>query len=130
MRININEAGCVGCRICMLVCANRHGGEMRSSRIRIKDRDSLIGHNVEVCRQCDDRPCIDACPSDAISVDEKTGALKIDADECAGCGDCVEACPHDGITIVAEIAQVCDLCGGDPGCITACPVEALILEDD
>ncbi len=130
MRINVNEASCVGCRICVLACANRKGGEMRSSRIRIKPRDTLRGHVVEVCRQCEERYCVDACPTEAISVKADTGAVIVDEPLCTGCAECVEACPHEGIEMDGDIARMCDLCGGDPICAVGCPVGAIVLEED
>ena len=114
----------------MLVCANRHGGEMYASRIRIKDRESLVGHDIEVCRECEDRPCVEACPTEAISVDDKTGAVKVDSSECNACQECIEACHYGAINYVDDVATICDLCGGEPGCVTACPEEALVIEED
>lgn len=120
----------MGCRICMLVCANRHGGDMKASRIRIGDAESMVGHNIDVCVQCDEKACVESCPSEAISLDEKTGAVMVDEDLCVGCGDCVEACPYGAIEIIDDLALVCDLCGGEPGCVAGCPVDALTLEDE
>lgn len=130
MRINVNEAACVGCRICMLACTNRRDGLMRSSRIRIKPRESLRGHVVEVCRQCDERWCVEACPAEAISVNDDTGAVIVDKDACSGCAECAEACPYGAIEMAGDLAQICDLCGGDPICAVGCPVGAIILEED
>jgi len=131
MSINVNEAACVGCRICMLVCANRakrHAGEMQSSRIRVKERESLVGHDVIVCVQCSDHPCINSCPTEALSIDKNTGAVIVNEETCTACESCVSACPYNAIVILDSIASICDLCGGDPACVTACPVDAIMLE--
>jgi len=130
MRISVNEAACVGCRICMLACANRRDGQMRSSRIRIIPRESLRSHVVEVCRQCDERRCVEACPVEAISVNTLTGAVTVDEAVCSGCAECVEACPYDAVAMAGEVARICDLCGGDPICVVGCPVGAIVLEEE
>ena len=40
--------------------------------------------------------CVDACPQEAITVDD---IAKIDADKCVDCGVCVEECPNDAISM-------------------------------
>jgi len=40
--------------------------------------------------------CVDACPQEAITVDD---FAKIDADKCVDCGACVEECPNDAISM-------------------------------
>lgn len=129
MNINANGAACVGCRICMLICANRFEGEIRSSRIRVKDRDSLVGHDVDVCSQCSDRNCVKACSVEAITVDEKTGSVIVDSSECTGCGECASECLYGAVIVLNDVAAVCDLCGGEPRCVVVCPVNALTLEE-
>ena len=55
-------------------------------------------------------------------------SIRIDSDECTGCGACVSSCPYGGIEIVDEkacITEDCNLCGA---CVEACAVDAIILE--
>ena len=40
--------------------------------------------------------CVDACPVDAITMDDKA---KVDPDTCTECGACVDECPADAITL-------------------------------
>ncbi|MBS3749111.1 MAG: 4Fe-4S binding protein [Candidatus Thermoplasmatota archaeon] len=40
--------------------------------------------------------CVDACPVDAITLDDKA---KVDADTCTECGACVDECPVDAISL-------------------------------
>ncbi|MEA1994308.1 MAG: 4Fe-4S binding protein [Euryarchaeota archaeon] len=47
---------------------------------------------------CD--PCVDACPFDAISMEEITDLPKIDYEKCTGCGSCVSVCPGLAIFVV------------------------------
>ena len=92
-----------------------------ASRIRV----FMLFPGVEVphfCCQCDDYPCVKACPVEAMSVDEKTSAVLVDRDKCISCGNCIQACPGEVPYLHPkdEKATVCDLCGGDPECVKVC----------
>jgi len=68
-----------------------------------------------------------ACPVNAIDVDDQTGAkIVIDA-ACVGCKLCVIACPFGTIFFDQgnDTAAKCDLCAGDPACAHACPTGAI-----
>ena len=41
--------------------------------------------------------CVDACPVEAISIDD--GVAVVNADECVDCGSCTGECPNDAITV-------------------------------
>ncbi|MBQ9068844.1 MAG: 4Fe-4S binding protein [Eggerthellaceae bacterium] len=49
--------------------------------------------NTDECVGCS--VCVDACPSDALSVD---GVCSVDADKCVDCGTCIDECPTDAIS--------------------------------
>ena len=51
--------------------------------------------NQETCNGCGD--CVDACPLDAIEVQD--GKAKVDEDTCGDCGACVDVCPTESITV-------------------------------
>jgi len=115
---------CTGCRTCELSCSFEHEGEFRPSVSRIRIiRSEEYGVNVPMfCRQCEDPPCKEKCPVDAIRKDEGTGAWLVDENLCIGCNACAEACPFGIIFVHPErhIAVKCDLCGGNPQCVKRC----------
>ncbi|MBS7620210.1 4Fe-4S dicluster domain-containing protein [Candidatus Bathyarchaeota archaeon] len=114
---------CSGCRRCEIACSLSHEGLIwpEASRIRV----FMLVPGVEVphlCFQCEDYPCVDACPMGALSINSETGAVETDSSKCSACGLCIEACPGKvphlhpkGNPIV-----ICDLCGGKPKCVEAC----------
>ncbi len=122
--IDIDYEKCTGCRACMLTCSLAHTGEVRlaASAIQIASSNDE-GRNVPlVCIACKERPCLDACPEDAIHLHEDLDMPMIDTERCTGCQSCLAACPYHGIFFdpVAKKAVKCDLCSGEPLCIKVC----------
>ncbi|MBC7130894.1 4Fe-4S dicluster domain-containing protein, partial [Candidatus Bathyarchaeota archaeon] len=114
---------CSGCRRCEIACSLYHEKRVwpEASRIRV----FMLIPGIEVphfCVQCEDYPCVEACPVNALSVSKETSAVLVDAEACIGCGNCVEACPGKVPHMHPEknIALICDLCSGDPQCVKAC----------
>jgi len=55
-------------------------------------------------------------------------SIRIEIEQCTGCGSCVDVCPFGILEIVDDIAQIgegCNLCGA---CRDACTFEAIIIE--
>jgi ferredoxin len=48
----------------------------------------------EKCTGCG--VCVDACPQDAISLND---VAEIDAEKCTDCGTCVEECPNEALSM-------------------------------
>lgn len=114
---------CSGCRRCEVACSLHHENTIWPEASRIRVFMLVPGVEIpQVCAQCHDYPCVESCPVDALSVDEKTSAVIVDREECTSCGLCIEACPgripfiHPG----DDKATICDLCDGDPECVKAC----------
>jgi len=114
---------CSGCRRCEVACSLWHEGKMWPEASRIRVFMLVPGAEVpHLCSQCDDAPCIPSCPVEALSVNEKTGAIMVDKEKCTACGNCIDACPGRVPTIhpTENVAVLCDLCDGDPQCAKAC----------
>lgn len=114
---------CSGCRKCEIACSLFHENRIwpEASRIRI----FMLVPGVEFphfCAQCDDYPCVEACPVEALSIHSKTGAVLVDKEKCTACGQCVEACPGriPHMHPTENHILICDLCGGNPECVKVC----------
>lgn len=128
--LSVNPEKCVGCSICEFTCSNEKEGVFNplKSRIRIIRGPPFI-NLATTCRQCDDTPCITACPKEALYQSKETGAILVDDDKCDGCNWCMEACDYGAIRYDRdkETVVICDLCDGDPKCKEICPEEAIEL---
>lgn len=133
--ILIDHEKCVGCRTCEMVCSLSHDKEINPfhSRIKVitsKDTVRFIPIN---CRQCEDAPCVEVCPTSAISHDKELSIININYDRCIGCRSCVYVCPFGAMAFHSTKKAVvkCDLCGGEPLCVKFCAYGALkYIESD
>jgi len=127
----VNPKKCVGCRICEQWCSMKHFQVVnpKKSRISVTRSHKDYMDYPMVCRQCEEKYCIAACPEKikALSLNEKTGAILVNEEKCIACGMCVRACPYNAIKVhpTEKYVLICDLCGGDPQCVKHCPEEAL-----
>ena len=124
--IAVDHVLCTGCRECEVVCSLYRFGECNPERAAIrvirKEEGGLVVSLPLVCQQCEEAPCIEACPTEALSREGERGTITIDEERCTGCGDCVDACPAACIFMDNETNVVicCDLCGGQPQCVILC----------
>lgn len=120
----VDSSQCTGCNSCMLTCSFEHAGLFSLEKVRIwVDRDTeRADFTPRVCIQCEEAPCIASCPVDALSREERTGAIAVARGTCDGCRICATACPFDGIGFddADGMPLICDLCGGDPACVKFC----------
>jgi tetrathionate reductase subunit B len=85
---------------------------------------------------CDEPPCIEACPLEAI-YKRKDGIVVIDDEQCTGCQECITVCPYNAPFYDAEkdVVRKCSLCahridqGLEPFCVICCENEAILFGD-
>ena len=126
--LSVDPEKCVGCSICEFACSWEKEQVLNplKSRIRIIRGPPFI-QLATTCRQCEDTPCIKACPKDALHQSEETGAILVEDEKCDGCKWCLEACQYGAIRydVEANTVVICDLCDGNPKCKEMCPEEAI-----
>ncbi len=125
--VHVISAACEGCPIARFtVTDNCHNCLARKcikackfGAITRTDRGAYIDKTkCKKCGQCllacpygaivdIQRPCIKACPVDAIQIDENDLAM-IDESKCINCGKCVVGCPFGAVSDVSMISNVID----------------------
>jgi carbon-monoxide dehydrogenase iron sulfur subunit len=127
--LRIDEMRCTGCNSCVLTCAFGHEGLFAPARARIRiEKDAIAAVYIpRVCIQCEEAPCVDACPVDALT-QSGSGVIDVDRDRCVGCRKCVAACPYGGVLFDEQqgVPLICDLCGGRPACVEICALPQAI----
>ena len=138
---------CQGCATCMMACALAHAGKASYTLARIQiQQDSFASFPDDVfmatCRQCENAPCVEVCPTGANSFDARFGNVRtVDREKCIGCRSCMARCPYTPARLQwdhgTRVAQKCDLCAdtpflgarGGPGgaqtCVRVCPEHAI-----
>jgi len=114
---------CSGCRKCEIACSLFHENRIwpDASRITV----FMLAPGLEfpqLCAQCEDYPCVKACPANALTVSAETAAVHVNNEACIACGKCIEACPGriPHMHPRDKHIVICDLCGGDPQCVKVC----------
>jgi len=166
---------CLACQACVIACKMENNvpdstpesfnNKKMTFRTRVVPlfRDGKYPHpRVDIypvlCNQCDNPPCVAACPTGA-SYRREDGIVLIDWEKCIGCRYCMAACPygqrsfiqfdeprdyHNPDAIPPGNVQSrppkgkvdkCTFCahlvdkGQPPACVSACPAEARIFGD-
>ncbi len=127
--LKIEYQKCTGCRMCELVCSVKHEQVSNPSRSRIKIMKwEAEGLYVPMsCQQCEDAPCMNACPVKALYRNEELNTVAVDYDVCIGCRTCVSVCPFGAMNfdVISKRVSKCDHCDGDPQCVRFCDMKAV-----
>ena len=128
---------CIGCRACEVACVTANDLPPANSRNRVPylEADATARSQAifapYLCHQCEEPPCVPACPTGASFVAED-GRVLVDRDLCIGCGLCEPACPYEAryVEPATDKLEKCTLCegrvqaGGAPACFDVCPAGA------
>jgi Fe-S-cluster-containing dehydrogenase component/formate-dependent nitrite reductase membrane component NrfD len=138
----VDQTKCIGCHACTTACKQENEVPLSVTRTYVKAVDVGLfpqarrAFQVTRCNQCDDAPCVTACPTSAMFA-RPDGVVDFDKSVCIGCKACMAACPYDAIFVnpVDHSAEKCNFCshridaGLEPACVVVCPVEAILVGD-
>ena len=130
---------CFNCKVCEAVCKHENDLPVGPKWIdvvtvgpKMVDGKLAINYIPMTCMHCAKPPCIDACPTDAITK-RPDGIVLIDPTLCNGCMACITACPFVAPQFNPEknVVEKCNLCltrvekGLKPRCVQDCPSGAI-----
>lgn len=133
---------CTGCHACSVACKVENQVPLGNFRTKVYYHDHGEYPKVRrdflpmVCMQCEDAPCLKACPTESISR-KPNGIVTINTETCKGNGECESACPYGAIYVdpVRFVADKCNFCSHrlevdmEPACVETCPGETIIFGD-
>lgn len=133
---------CTGCHACSVACKVEYDAPLGNFRTKVYYYDKGVFPKVTrsflpvVCMQCEDAPCLNSCPTGAITRGED-GIVRVDAETCDANGACESACPYGAIYVHPQhrVAEKCDFCahrlkaGMEPACVETCPGEVFVFGD-
>lgn len=137
LHLEIDAKKCMGCCACEIACKMEYELPQGIRYIVMKENEistdgmDRLHFSFLVCKQCEDAPCLTACPANAISKDAD-GVVLVRKDQCIGCKNCLFACPYQVPQFGSnQKMQKCQLClerrekGLLPACMVACPANAI-----
>ncbi len=138
----IDHTSCIGCHACTTACKSENEVPLSVTRTYVKYVDvgefpqARRAFQVTRCNQCEDAPCVTACPTSAM-FKRPDGIVDFAKSICIGCKACMAACPYDAIFINPEdhAAEKCNFCahrldmGLEPACVVVCPTQAILVGD-
>jgi len=139
MGFYFDQTKCIGCYACDLICKIHRSlaPDVHRRRILWINSDNPLAFTSMSCLHCAEPPCVNQCPTSAITKREEDGIVVVDEAKCSGkdnCDMCIQACPFDvpqfGPEPGAKMSK-CDFCldrleeGKKPYCVIMCNREAL-----
>ncbi len=133
---------CIGCHACSVACKAEFDVPLGAFRDTVKYVEEgkypkARRHFIPVlCNHCEDAPCLEACPTGAISR-LADGQVVIEKGDCNVNRFCMSACPYGAIYVDPDenVAQKCTFCehrtaqGLEPACVEVCPTKCRIFGD-
>ncbi len=137
----IDTLKCVGCSDCVVACQTENNVPIGYCRDWVTESVGGIYPSLELelrserCNHCSSAPCVRCCPTGASQI-MKGGVVKVEHDECIGCGACIESCPYDARYQHPEgYVDKCTFCyhrlekGQLPACVSVCPTRCMYFGD-
>ncbi len=141
----ISQNLCIDCERCVAACNETNKVPSYGYRTTIleKTAPNAVGRQTEfipmLCMQCNDPPCVRACPTLASYKDPNNGIVRIEDKKCIGCKACMIACPYNARYFNEEKHAIdkCNFCfdtrlsKGEKltACSAACPTGARTFGD-
>jgi Fe-S-cluster-containing dehydrogenase component len=136
---------CIGCRRCEVGCVSANAVPDYGWRTKVLEREvpEAIGQKREfipvLCHQCNNPPCVRACPVTATYKNKANGIVMMDNKKCIGCKICMVACPYNARYFNEEKHAIdkCDFClesrlsknVSNTACSDACPADVRVFGD-
>jgi len=136
---------CIDCERCLAACKTTNSVPDYGYRTAILEKHvpNAVGQKTEfipvLCMQCNDPPCVRACPTRASYKDEQNGIVRMEEKKCIGCKACMVACPYNARYFNNERHAIdkCDFCFNSrlskgetlTACAEACPTGARTFGD-
>lgn len=133
----IRQSMCIDCELCVTACDTTNNVRDGHYRTRILTRkysgklDKAVEFIPVLCNQCNDAPCVRACPTRATYKDPISGIVRMESKKCIGCKTCMLACPYDAryFSTARKAVDKCDFCWetrlskgeSQTACSAACP---------
>lgn len=91
---------CIGCNTCVASCSQEHQRQGLQSAPRLQVMRNRLDSAPVMCHQCEDAPCAQVCPVNAIVRENE--AIQLNESLCVSCKLCAIACPFGAITFSAS----------------------------
>lgn len=148
LAFHVNLDQCSGCKACQLACQDKNdlpadttwrrvleysGGSWIPEGNLFVQSGTFTYFTPVACMHCANPPCLEVCPTAAISKRDSDGVVLIDTEKCIGCRYCQWACPYGALWFQEDAGKMnkCNFCvdllakGERPACVDACPYRSL-----
>ncbi len=92
---------CIGCNTCVASCSQAHQRHGLQAAPRLQVMRNRLDSAPVMCHQCEDAPCAQVCPVNAIT--RENNAIHLNESLCVSCKLCGIACPFGAITFSGSL---------------------------